>query len=386
MSWLSRFEGWLAQGSPAQVATFATASATATSDATTPVPPTWRAQVVARNVALSIPAVRRARAALLTPATFGLVAFQGPVQLAEDDSRCAWLRQPERNRPRFNTLALLIDDGLWHGRAVVRAERNIGGATAFVERIHPQRWLPTFDPNDPDTVVSWRVDAQDYTPEQFHLAGFVAFDFADLGGLRRFGFELLSLYGDLQAAAGRYARAPHPHAILRNVAGDELTKEEINELLDEWEWARENRGVGYLDGYEYETQGWSARELQLTEAREHAALEVARLLQLPAFAVDAKGGDSMTYANIVDRRKDLVEALRPWTTVLTQTMSMDTRSGGQVRGLLLPRGVRAEFDASDYLRDDALARMGVWEKGLALDLFDVDDVRRMEPLARKATA
>jgi phage portal protein BeeE len=133
--------------------------------------------------------------------------------------------------------------------------------------------------------------------------------------------------------------------------------------------------------------GYSAKDLQLTEAREHAALEVARLLQLPAFAVDAKGGDSMTYANIVDRRKDLVESLRPWTTVLTQTMSMDVRlDGAPPRGLLLPRGVRAEFDAAEYLRDDANTRMGVWAQGLDKGILQLDDVIDQEPLARKASA
>lgn len=376
MSWLARFEAWLSAPVPEP--------SPLTSDATTPNASLYRATSVARNVALRIPAMRSARAAILKPATFGLTAWANGEQLSEYDVRCSWLRQPEPNRPRFNTLALLLDDGIWFDKAVVRAERTVYGTTAYVERIHPQRWQAINAPNDPDTVAAWYVDGRTYSPAEFAAAGFVAFDFAGLGGLRMFGYELLELYGDLQRAAGRYARAPHPHAILRNVSGDELTEDEITALLDDWDWARENRGAGYLDGLEYQAIGYSAKELQLTEAREHAALEVARLLALPAFAIDAKGGDAMTYANIVDRRRDLVEALRPWLVVLTQTMSMDTRVGGVPRGLLLPRGVTVEVDASDYLREDAAKRMGVWQQGLDLELFDLDDVKRMEPLARKA--
>lgn len=380
MSWLTRLEAWVADP-PA--ATFAASEF----DVTAPQVSTWRAQSVARTAAMRIPAMRRARAALLTPATFGLRAWQGEQLLSEADPRCAWLRQPEPNRPSFNTWALVIDDGLWHDKAVVKATNTIGGTTAYIERIHPQRWSYTNAPNDPDTVESWTVDGKQYTPGQFALAGFVPFDFAGLGGLRLFGYELLALYGDLQAAAGRYARAPHPHAILKNVSGDTLSDDEIRELLDDWDWARENRGTGYVDGLEYQPVGYSAKDLQLTEAREHAALEVARLLQLPAFAVDAKGGDSMTYANIVDRRKDLVESLRPWVTVRDQTLSMDTRvDDGPPRGLLLPRGVRAETDAAEYLREDASTRMGVWTAGLAAEIFTLDDVIAQEPLARKATA
>ena len=386
MSWLGRFESWLTAGAPeAQGATFATTDTGGTTVAA-PSATTWRAQSVARNVALSIPAVRRARAALLTPATFALTAWEGGVQLAEDDPRCSFLRQPEPTRPRYNTLALLLDDGLWFDKSVFRVFRTVLGTTAYVERIHPQRWQATYAPNDPDTVLSWSVDGASYTPSQFATAGFVVFDFAGMGGLRRFGWELLSLYGDLQAAAGRYARAPHPMAILKNASGDELDDDEIADLLDDWEYARANRGVGYLDGYDYESVGWSARELQLTEAREHAALEVARLFQLPAFAVDASGGDSMTYANIVDRRRDLVESLRPWTTTVTQTLSMNVRdAAGVTRGLVLPRTVRVEFDASEYLRDDPGKRMAVWQQGEALGIFTEDDIRRMEPLAREAT-
>jgi hypothetical protein len=380
VSWLTRLEAWVA-GPPA--AAFSDPGF----DVTTPAPSTWRAQSVARTAAMRIPAMRRARAALLTPATFGLRAWSNGELLAEADPRCAWLRQPEPNRTPFNTWALVIDDGLWHDKAVIRATNNIGGITSYIERIHPQRWSYTNAPNDPDTVESWTVDGRQYTPGQFALAGFVAFDFAGLGGLRLFGYELLSLYGDLQAAAGRYARAPHPHAILKNVSGDQLSDDEITQLLDDWDWARENRGTGYVDGLEYSPVGYSARELQLTEAREHAALEVARLLQLPAFAVDAKGGDSMTYANIVDRRRDLVESLRPWTTVRDQTLSMDTRLDGQPpRGLLLPRGVIAATDAAEYLREDASTRMGVWQQGLTAGIFELADVIAQEPLARKATA
>ena len=375
MSWLARFEAWLSAPVPEP--------SPLTSDATTP--GLYRATSVARTVAMRIPAMRSARAAILKPATFGLTAWANGEQLPELDVRSSWLRQPEPNRPRFNTLALLLDDGIWFDKAVIRAERTVYGTTAYVERIHPQRWQPIYAANDPDTVAAWYVDGRSYTPAEFANAGYLPFDFAGLGGLRTFGYELLELYSDLQRAAGRYARAPHPHAILKNVSGDELTDAEIAQLLDDWDWARENRGTGYIDGLEYSPVGYNAKELQLTEAREHAALEVARLLALPAFAIDAKGGDAMTYANIVDRRRDLVEALRPWTTVLTQTLSMDTRVGGVPRGLLLPRGITVEVDASDYLREDATVRMGIWQSGLDLELFDLDDVKRMEPLARKAT-
>jgi hypothetical protein len=71
---------------------------------------------------------------------------------------------------------------------------------------------------------------------------------------------------DLQAAAGRYARAPHPMAILKNHGAD-LTGPQITALLDEWEAARETRATGYLnDVVDYDTFGWNASIAAVTAA------------------------------------------------------------------------------------------------------------------------
>ena len=349
-------------------------------------PSTYRAAQVARAVALRIPAVRSARASILRIATFTLRAWEGETQLAPSDPRCAWLRQPEANQTAYRTLALTLDDAIWNDLAVWKIERNIAHQVAYVERVHPERYTPIRRPNDPDTIDAWIIDGRRISDAQLR-ADHAVFDWAGTGGLRTYGAELLQLYGDLQAAAGRYAVAPHPHAILKN-SGADLDDDEIDALLDEWELARATRSVGYLNSVmEYETQGWNARELQLTEAREHAAVEVARLFGLPAWAIDANGGDSMTYANVTDRRRDVVEALRPWSEPIVQGVSLDDRRQA-TRGVLLPRGVTAAFDASSYLQPDAETRMRTWQLALAGDrpILTAEEVRSAEPLARKATA
>jgi phage portal protein BeeE len=353
---------------------------------TTAAPSTYRAAQVARAVALRIPAVRSARASILRIATFRLRAWEAGEQLADNDPRAAWLRQPEANQTAYRTLALTLDDAIWNDIAVWKIERNIAGPVAYVERVHPERYQAIRRPNDPDTIDAWIIDGRRVTDAQLR-ADHAVFDWAGTGGLRTYGAELLQLYGDLQAAAGRYAVAPHPHAILKN-SGADLDDDEIDALLDEWEAARSTRSVGYLNSaLDYEAQGWNARELQLTEAREHAAVEVARLFGLPAWAIDANGGDSMTYANVTDRRRDVVEALRPWSEPIVQGVSLDDRRQA-TRGVLLPRGVTAAFDASSYLQPDAETRMRTWQQALAGEtpILTLDEVRSVEPLARKATA
>lgn len=340
----------------------------------------YRAENVAISIALTIPAMRRARNVLLTPATFELAAWQGSTRLPATDPRCSWLRQPDPSRTRFSLLARTLEDGLWHDRSVWHAVPDISGRRTRFTRVHPSRWDFIPEPLDPDTPAAWIIDGRTLSPSEF-ARDYLTFDFAGLGGLQRLGFPLLALYADLMAAAGNYARSPMPAEVLRQVAGADLTDKEIDALLDRWQANRAARGTAWLGkDIEREATGFSARDLQLTEAREHAALEVARLVGLPAFAVDAQSGDSMTYGNTVDRRRDMLEALRPWMSVITDTLSLDDRTG-RPGGMVLPSGITARFDSTAYTRDDPQTRMATWAAGIAAGVITRDEARAAEPLA-----
>ena len=341
---------------------------------------TARAERLALDTVLSIPSVRKAQHTIAgTLATFELLPYNAAGEVLPLTGDRQWLAQPERRRTRAVTIARTVQDLIWHDRAVWRiADTSSWGAPVAFERIHPSRVQTIPNPHDPDLVDTWIIDARE-TPE----ARLVIFDGAGIGGLTRYGYELLTIYGQLQAAAGRYARAPQPYAILKN-SGADLSKDEIDALLNKWDAARETRNIGYLnDVVDYETiEGYSARELQLVEAREHAALEVARLFALPAFALDAnQPGSSMTYGNVVDRRRDLLEALRPWMTVIEQTLSMDDRRG-RVAGMVLPHGTHARFNADAYTRDAPETRMQTWATALNAGVLELDEVRAAEPLTR----
>lgn len=340
-----------------------------------------RAERVALNIANSIPSVRRANHVIAgTIGTFALAAWdEHHNRIDPRDPRVSWLAQPEVRHTRQRTLTRSVLDVVWRGRCIWRpVDRTLLGSVTAIERIHPERIDTVAHAFDPDRVEKWIIDG-DVVSE----SSLVVFDGAGLGGLDRFGYDLLTIYGQLQAAAGRYAKAPHPHAILKN-HGEDLEPDEITALLDQWEKARETRSIGYLNevmDYEVKTGTWSAREVQLVEAREHAATEVARLMGLPSWALDAKSGDSMTYGNVVDRRRDLLEALRPWMAVFEQTISLDDRTG-RPHGILLPRGITATFDVDAYTRDDPKTRIETGAAAIAAGILTVDEVRNSEPLTR----
>jgi phage portal protein BeeE len=349
------------------------------SSASSPSASLYRAQAVAIEVAMQIPSVRKALHTIAgTPSTFDLYAWQGDTRLDPLDPRASWLRQPDPQRTLQWLLGKTLRDGVWHDRCVWEIERNIADVPTRFRRVHPSRISTIDEPLDPDTVAAWIIDGKLVS----NMRDYLVFDFGGLGGLRRYGWSLLSLYADLQAAAGNYARAPHPKAILKN-AGPDLEPDEIDELLADWEASRDTSSVGYLNSsMSYDTHGWNPKELQLVEAREHAALEAARLFGLPAKAVDAQSGDSMTYGTVVEYRRDLLEALRPWMRVITATLSLDDRTAAP-KGLILPRGIRAEFDVDAFTRDDPSTRMATWAAGLASEALTLEEVRSNEPLARK---
>lgn len=333
------------------------------------------------TIARRIAAVRKAEHVIAgTLGSFPIVATQNGNRLPVDDQRVAWLAQPDPKRTCQWIVTKTLSDGFWYDRSVWKiTDRTLYRTTTAVERVHPDRVQVVPDPMDPDTIDTLVVDGNEYRDPL--AAGYVVFDFAGRGGLLRHGYDLLTLYAELQAAAGRYAKVPHPYAILENEGAD-LDAPEIKKMLDEWELARQTRGVGYTNrAIKYKPQqGWSAKELQLTEAREYSALEVARMTGLPAFSLDATTGDSMTYANTVDRRKDELRALSPWRTTFEQTISMDDRRG-RPTGVLLAHGIKAFLDPEDYVREDAKTRMETWNLALEHDVLTLDEVRAAEPLA-----
>ena len=336
-----------------------------------------RAERITRDEAMRIPAVRRAVHVIAgTISTFDLKAWLTQAATMAP-TQPAWLTQPDPKRTAQTVLHALIEDLIWSDRAYWRVERDLAGAPKYFYRVRPDRVLELPNPNDVDLPGGRLLDGKP-APEM------IMFDGAGIGGLERFGAPLLDIYQQLQQSAVTYADSPSPKGILHN-AGEDLDDAEIEALLAGWEVARRLRSVGYMnDVLTYETpNAWSAKELQLVEAREYSALEVARLFALPARAINAASNDSMTYSNDPAARRDLLESMIPCMTIVEHTLILNERSG-VAAGLVLPRGTEARFDADAYTRDDPTTRMAYWAVALDKSILTLDEVRRQEPLAWNA--
>jgi len=322
----------------------------------------------------SIPGVRRALAVIVgTISTFTLSAWRGNVKL--DAAALPWLAQPDPARTSQSILAATIRDGVWFDRSVWRV--TPGG----YYRISPDRIVPV-PAADPDRPPTWMLDGRPAP-----MSDLVVFDFAGAGGLRKWGAPLLAMFATLMAAAAKYADEPVPSVILKNT-GVDVSTAAMTAITDKWESDRAAGRTGFLNAYlDAQFPGYHARDLQLVEIMDQATKDVARLFGLPGFALGVDTGSSMTYTTTAEQRRDLLEALKPWTTTVEQTLSMDTyavslTSTGVTasrRGLYVPYGTDVRFDVADFLRGSFPERVAALVQATGGAIMTPLEARTLEP-------
>ncbi len=119
----------------------------------------------------------------------------------------------------------------------------------------------------------------------------------------------------LENAAVNYAKEPAPTMVLKS-NGTNLTAERISALLSAWKTARQSRSTAFLNAdVNLEQFGFDPKSMQLAEARQYVALELARACGIPAYFLSAEQ-TSMTYSNAVTERRSLVDFSRPYPQVI----------------------------------------------------------------------
>jgi HK97 family phage portal protein len=195
-----------------------------------------------------------------------------------------------------------------------------------------------------------------------------------LPGVLETGGRTIQAALDIQKAASVAAATPMATGFIKN-SGADLPEAQIQGLLASWKAARASRSTAYLTStLDYQTVGYSPKEMMYNEASQYLATEIARLMNVPAYYISADMNNSMTYQNIIDGRKEFVAySLQPFISAIENRLSMDdvTRRGNQVRFAL----------DTTFLRADTLARLEAIEKMLTLGLIDVEQAQSMEQLS-----
>lgn len=336
----------------------------------------WGALVdysVSRESSMQVPAIARARNVVCN--TLASI----PLELYARDGRHmrkhSWMEQPDLNTPRSVTMAWTIDNLMFFGRAFWQV------TSTYAEDNRPSRftWIDarrvTWDTNASNTqVAQYYVDSNPVP--MAGIGSLVTFQALEEGVLTR-GARTIATAHALETAAYNISKDPVPMGILRNT-GFDLSEDQIISSLNAWKQARQSRSTAYLNSnFEYQAVGFDSKSMQLVEARQHIASEIARLMNVPAYVVGADQQANMTYSNAVDTRKDLVNnTLRGYISAIEDRLNMAdiTTAGTYVR-----------FDLDDYLREDAKTRTEITTALLTNGIIDLNEAREMEDLAPRGS-
>ena len=326
---------------------------------------------VTRREALSVPACARGRNIIVGTAA----SLELHVKRKFDETRVeptpTIISQPDKNMPTAVVYGMTAENLLFHGVAYWQI-KEIDPATGRPSQI---RWIDAprvsqvLDSTG-EIVIGYQLEAQ-RLPDN-GIGSLIQFTGIDPDGVLNRGGRTLRTAAALERAVFNYAETPTPSVVLK--ANVPMDSNKATAILNAWKQARQTKGTAFLsDNVDMQSVGFNAADLQLTEAREYLAKEIARLMNIPAYYLDA-ATNSMTYSNVTAERRALLDfSLRPLLTAIEQRLSMDdvTVSTQYV-----------EYDLDDFLRGNPLERADVYSKLIPLGVLTVDEAREEEDLVR----
>lgn len=321
---------------------------------------------VSKAVALQVPSFARA----LQVYTHTIAAFELKEYVGEDQVVArAFLEQPSKVTTyaaimtRTVSDLLLYDVAYWYISA--RSWDGFPSEITYMpyDQINFIPFSPFAEPVPSDGQTLWNGSP-------VLNRDIIRFDGDGNGGWLTYGSSAISTAAALEAASFQYAVSPLPQIALKN-SGADLPESVVDDLLDAWEEARQNRSTAYLNStISADTFGWNARDLQLVEGRNASATMIARLANLdPVWVGAGVSGSSLTYSNRTDLYRQLLDlSLTPIMKMIEGRLSMND---------VTPRGREVEFDTASFLKADPLVMAQIVNTLLPLGIVDVREARNM---------
>jgi HK97 family phage portal protein len=328
----------------------------------------FTSSVATRAQAMAVPTIARARG-ILCSTVASLPMEQYSKLNGAHLPTPAVINQPDPRVPGSAIYAWIAEDLLFHGVAYGQVMEQYGdtGRVRAWTRIAPNRVTQKL--NDLQTeIVGYQVDGS-VVPTQ-GVGSLVVFYGLDEGILNRAGRTIRAAHA-LEQAAETFAKEPVPLQVLKS-NGTNLPAERIAKLLEAWRAARTNKSTAFLNAdVELQALGIDPAKLQLNEARQYVALELARACNLPAYFVSAET-TSMTYSNTTSERRGLIDfSLRPILSAIEQRLSMPD---------FVSSTTEIRFSLDDFLRGNALERAQVYQILNTIGAMSVEQIREEEDL------
>lgn len=329
-------------------------------------------QTATREQAMSCPALARARNIICsTIGSLPLEAYSKFTGAHIEPTQSIW--QPDARITGSAVYAWLAEDilfyGVGYGVVLESYSSSDGSRVRQWTRVAPNRVIPKLNQTSTE-IIGYELDGV-LTPA-FGVGSIMRFDGLDEGVLSRAGRTIRAAL-ELEKAAELYAKEPVPTMVLKS-NGTNLTGERITKLLESWKTARSTRATAFLNAdVELQALGFDPEKLQLNQARQYVALEIARATGIPAYFISAET-TSMTYSNSVAERKSLIDfSLRPILTAIEQRLTMPD---------VTPYGTEIRFSVDDFLRGSALERAQVYEILNRIGAMSVQQIQEEEDLIK----
>lgn len=282
-----------------------------------------------RAAAMRIPAVARGRNLMVS--TICRFPLESAIAADLDPEQPAWLyRTTDGTSPELR-LAWTVDDLIFHGWSCWWRANNADGFPGDVGRIPFADW--SIDPERRQVVVNGIPQDHDRV---ILIPGLHE-------GILSFGGDTIRDARNLYDVVRTRLDMPVPNIDLHQTGGDPLTDDQIDALTERWSAARRLRrgGVGFTSEHiEARELGKGGEELMI-EARNAAALDLARMIGVTAGLIDATAPKaSLNYETTTGRNQEFVDRdLALYMTPITARLSMDD---------VCPRGKRVRFNLTDY--------------------------------------
>jgi len=265
-----------------------------------------------------------------------------------------FLSTMDPSRPRSETITWLADQLMFHPQAWLRVtQRDAFGWPMYAELVmHESAQL------DPSGALA-SVDGREIHERQ--PVGWQPRDLLRFGspssGLLADGDRALSRAYAIEMAAAKAEDNPVPAFELHDNSDSTLTPEEIGQRIQTWISNRRKYGVAWTSKG-IETKNWGVQPEQLLiDGRKRVDQELVRHMNAQAWIADvAIDGTSLTYANLNDKGRDLVNfTLAPIMEAITGRLSMPD---------VTPRGTTVAFNTDAITRPDMESRFRAYKIGI----------------------
>lgn len=288
--------------------------------------------LVTRAEAMKVPSVAKARHTLVGAiAGLPLRAMKGDAVVSPQPT---WLYRTDGAISPWHRMAWIVDDLMFGDWSLLAVARGLDGAILAGERV-PVEWWRFGGTTGIEVLNPTIGEYSEVNPSEVILIP------GPGACLLENAATTIRAARSLETAWAGRIKNPIPTTELHQVTEDNLTEEEVHELIETYCQARTdpNGTVLYTpSAIELRTHGESSADM-FTEARNAVRLDVANFTGLPGAALDgALATASLTYVTQDGKRSELADSVDLFTGSIEARLSQDD---------CVPRGTRVRFDKTN---------------------------------------